>query len=89
VARGLVVVVFLLVLLAGSGIDIAVKGRVRSWHMGHVLNPFFTIGTGKGDDAMAVVLFCALAVVGVNLLSIVRGVGEVLVASRDRSRRAA
>ena len=71
--------------------DVLVQGRVYDWHLGHALDPFWTIGEHAFDEDEFIVLPILLAFAGVLLLVQLPGmlgsVGEVLHAARQRRRR--
>ncbi|MCR9248251.1 MAG: hypothetical protein NXI31_24750 [bacterium] len=69
-------------------IDVFVKGEVRSWHPGHIMNPFWTIErfafrNSHGDTRMVVILIAAGFLL-LQLRGIFGGIREVLGASARR-----
>lgn len=67
--------------------DLFAYGSLDHWHMGHVLNPFFTIGdfAWRGNDTLTVVLWILAAVLlATRVPGMIRGVREVMEASRAR-----
>jgi hypothetical protein len=95
VARFLVVIMLFAFCLLPVLIDAFVRGRVDSWHWGHVMNPFWTIGDyafsrrAETADAapIAGIVLCAAA--ALQIPAMLRGVGEVLAACRARQQRQA
>lgn len=68
--------------------DVIALGRVRGWHVGHMLNPFWTIAEmvdrRRQLEVLQILGVAAGAALLLHLRSIVRGVGEVLAAARRR-----
>jgi hypothetical protein len=72
-------------------IDMFVRGDVDGWHLGHVLNPFWTterfaVRMENWPAAQRVVPWVVAALLAVQVPVFVRGVREVLVAGRARVR---
>jgi hypothetical protein len=87
-ARFLLPAVFVVVLLLPVLMDVFVRGGVDDWHVGHVLNPFWTIAVFAWTNyhpAALPWLFGVLAVFTVlQVPACVRGVREVLAAQAAR-----
>jgi ABC-type transport system involved in cytochrome c biogenesis permease component len=69
--------------------DGLVRGRVDDWHVGHLLNPFWTIATAvdRGDDEVrTLVMLVGGLVLLLQAPALLRGVREVLAASAARRR---
>ncbi|MCC7398793.1 MAG: hypothetical protein IT455_17130 [Planctomycetes bacterium] len=72
-------------------VDVFVRGEVDDWHVGHALNPFWTINhllwqQERWSKAMPVVLLVLVAVVTWRLPAMLRGVAEVQRAASARRR---
>lgn len=64
-------------------LDLVAQGEVRSWHAGHVLNPFWTLdGRSSMNRAMPVLGGVSIALAIAMVPRLVRGLFEVLEASR-------
>lgn len=74
-------------------IDVFTQGSVRGWHVGHALNPFWTIfhfGFDRGDrDGFGMLLAVLALAVLLQVPSWLRGVREVLRAAAARRQRTA
>jgi hypothetical protein len=86
-ARSGVAAMVLLGCVVPMFLDIMISGRVSGWSWLHLTNPFWTMDTGRRDDAFVAVLIGALLVLALNLPAMLRGVREVLDASRERRER--
>lgn len=72
-------------------LDVISDVRIRSWELQDLLNPFVTVrAIRRAFDVrpLPIILTAAAVVVLLNLPSMIRGVREVMVASRDRKARA-
>ncbi len=81
-----------ILILAGSVLpllfDVLVNGHVREWHWGHVLNPFWTAAEATGGSGawMRAPLWWAGGIcAALQVPSLLRGVREVLAASKERT----
>lgn len=72
-------------------VDVTTRGHVRSWHIGHIMNPFWTIDEWSRGSNWSQAGFAVLAVlVGVTLLQVptyLRGFREVRQAVQARRER--
>jgi len=69
--------------------DVLLRGGVRQWHIGHVMDPFFTIEDqafrrDRGDTVLWGVVIAGLVALALQVPSFVRGVLEVRAASAVR-----
>lgn len=64
-------------------IDVVTRGEPGNWHVGHIMNPFWTINEfyNGGSGVITFCLVTMLAMVVVSAPAILRGVGEVREAS--------
>ncbi|MBK8096774.1 MAG: hypothetical protein IPK26_06685 [Planctomycetes bacterium] len=64
--------------------DALVQGHVRGWHVGHALDPFFTIEKfawrDRGEDVIVGLLILAGVLVALSLPALLRGLAEAAVA---------
>jgi hypothetical protein len=92
-ARFLVPVLFFLGMLLPTLFDVFAQGHVDEWHVGHVLNPIWTIAEFVRDSRWPAAPGPAWTVIGavalLQLPAIARGVREVLVAGASRPARRA
>lgn len=93
IARFLMPVLFVVGMLAPVLLDVFTQGRVRGWHVGHVVNPFWTIdhcvfrsGPALGTSSL---LLVGIGLVVLQIPACVRGIREVLAASAARRARPA
>lgn len=72
-------------------VDVMTRGKVDSWHVGHVMNPLWTIskwaGSGRWNGAMPVVWIVLLVVTVLQIRVVWRGAGEVQRATAARRLR--
>jgi len=66
-------------------------GGVNAWHVGHVLDPFFTLATFDGsrrnsDDVLVGLGVFAVTLLALQLPGVVRAFGEVLALRRAPAR---
>ncbi|MBL9077741.1 MAG: hypothetical protein JNL08_09565 [Planctomycetes bacterium] len=87
-ARFVLPVVLLLFVLAPVLIDVLTRGGVRSWHIGHVMNPFWTIERFAWRPERGPVVGGLVGVAGLCVLlqvrSMLHGLREVQAASAQR-----
>ncbi|MBL8728113.1 MAG: hypothetical protein JNM25_06765 [Planctomycetes bacterium] len=92
-ARFLLPLLLLAFLLAPMLIDVFTRGGVDGWHLGHVMNPFWTIEQfafhPERGPMLSLVLGMAAVCIVLQLRSLVVGVREVLAASAQRRSHAA
>lgn len=91
VGRLLVPVVLFLFIVVPVLVDVLLPGRSRGWHVGHIMNPFWTIEhfyRMRWSDAAPVVIVMLIATVVMQVPTMLRGVAE-LRALRAQSRRSA
>lgn len=88
VARFLLPMLLLVCCVAPLLLDVFVQGRVRGWHIGHVMNPFLTIdefmSSSRRGSIVDGLLIAAGVAVALQLPALLGGVREVLAASRSR-----
>lgn len=94
VARGLLPLLLLAFCLAPVLIDVFAHGTVGEWHVGHVMNPFWTViefalHNRHGNEAMPAFVVAIAVAVALQLPSLVRGFDEVAVAAAARRARQA
>lgn len=95
VARVLVVVMLFAFCVLPLLFDAFARGRVGTWHWGHVMNPFWTIDDyafskhAQSPDAVPTARMVLLAAAALQLPSMLRGIFEVLAASSARQQRQA
>ena len=75
-------------------LDVLLRGGVRNWHLGHVMDPFFTIEDqafrrDRGDTVLWGVVIAGLVALALQLPSLARGFLEVQAASALRRQQAA
>ena len=90
-ARFLLPVALFLFILVPVLIDVFAHGEMRSWHPGHLMNPFVTIdafvlSSQRWDLAWPMLQIVLPVVVALQVPAIWRGVREVLVAGAARRR---
>jgi len=87
-ARILLPILFLVVLLGPVLLDVFVQGRVDEWHVGHVLNPFWTtsefVWSGRPVGPQPMLLTAGIALVLLQIPACLRGFREVLAAVAQR-----
>lgn len=87
--RVFVPVILFLFCLVPLLIDVLTRGRAQSWHIGHAMNPFWTIEKfyRVGDDALATCSVVLLVVIALHVRTFLRGLQEVQAASLAHRRR--
>jgi hypothetical protein len=87
--RFFVPVILFLFCLVPLLIDVLTRGGARSWHIGHAMNPFWTIDEfyRGGGDALAICSIVLLVVIALHVKTFLRGLQEVQVASSAHRRR--
>lgn len=87
--RFFVPVILFLFCLVPLLIDVVMRGGAQSWHVGHAMNPFWTIEEfhHKGGDVLPFCLLVLLVVVGLHVKTFVRGLQEVQHASLAHRQR--
>ncbi|MBL8755305.1 MAG: hypothetical protein JNK15_18540 [Planctomycetes bacterium] len=92
VARVLLPLAVVVFMILPALVDLMLRGDVRGWHVGHVMNPFWTIDVHNRAEAWSSVLPWAIGVsIGGLLLQVpamVRGQAEVAAAAAVRRERA-
>lgn len=87
-ARFLLPMLLLVCCVAPLLLDVFVQGRVRGWHIGHVMNPFLTIDEFMSSSRRGTIvnglLIAASVAVALQLPALLGGVREVLAAARGR-----
>ena len=87
--RFLLPVVLFLFIIVPVLVDVVMRGDVRNWHIGHIMNPFWTLEewSTQWDSVQWVVFPALLLAVLLQLAAFQRGCSEVSQASAQRRKR--